>query len=181
MRVFLCSGGSETALLEELGRAGRPGHQLAPGAVTTDAHRSTPDLDPVFARQALPNARAAEGSSVRALAEAAYATVEGPIDAWPGPFLIHAVAHAEPPPGLASRAAGVARELRALLAARRKRASRRERLLADVATVAGAAAFDDRWMLVQLLALSRDRLLVSAAAPSRAAARGIRPGALARR
>jgi len=207
VRVFLCSGGSETALLDELGRAGHPGRQLAPGAVATDDRGGDPtgtlggllghgrgpaaslpgtprdlgppattplgkaqlrqraDLDPVFARQALPDARAADGSSVRALAEAAYAAVESAIDAWAGPFLIHAVAHAEPPPGLASRAAGVARELRALLAARRKRASRRERQPEDVATVAGAAAFDDRWLLVQLLALSPDHLLVSAAAP----------------
>ncbi|MES1157823.1 MAG: SAM-dependent methyltransferase [Haliangium ochraceum] len=163
MRVFFCSAGSETALLEELGRAGHPGRLLASGVVTTDG--DAPDLDPVFARQSLPGARTADGSSVRALTEAVYATVEGEIDAWAGPFLIHAVAHADPPPGLASRAAGVARELRALLAARRKRASRRERQPADVATVIGAAAFDGRWMLVQLLALSRDRLLVSAAAP----------------
>ena len=163
MRVFLCSAGSETALREELARDGHPGHQAAPGVVTVEADAA--GIDPVFARQALPDARAVEGPSVRALAEAAYALIEGAIDGWPGPFAIHAVAHAEPPPGLASRAAGVARELRALLAARRKRASRRERPPADVATVAGASTFDGRWLLVQLLALSRDRLLVSAAPP----------------
>ncbi len=164
MRVFLCSAGSETALREELARDGHPAHQPAPGVVTVEGDAA--DLDPIFARQALPDARAVEGPSVRALAEAAYTLVEAAIDGWPGPFLLHAVAHAEPPAGLASRAAGVARELRALVAARRKRASRRERQPADVATVAGAAAFDHRWMLVQLLALSRDRMLVSAAAPS---------------
>lgn len=169
MRAFLCSAGSEAALREELARDGHRADQLAPGVVTTDGGNA--DLDPVFARQALPDARPVEGPSVRALAEAAYALVEGAIDAWPGPFLIHDLAHAEPPPGLASRAAGVARELRALLAARRKRASRRERPLAEVAILPGAAAFDARWMVVQLLALSRDRLLVSAAAP-RALPRG---------
>ncbi|HVY37640.1 MAG TPA: SAM-dependent methyltransferase, partial [Polyangia bacterium] len=163
------SAGSETALREELARDGHPGHQAAAGVVTVEGEATA--LDPVFARQALPDARPVAGPSVRALAEAAYGLVEGAVDAWPGPFLIHDLAHAEPPPGLASRAAGVARELRALLAARRKRASRRERPPAEVATVAGAAAFDDRWLLVQLLALSRDRLLVSAAAP-RALPRG---------
>jgi 23S rRNA C2498 (ribose-2'-O)-methylase RlmM len=107
----------------------------------------------------LPAARVVEGSSVRALAEATYALVEKPLDGWPGPFAVHAVAHAEPPPGLASRAALVARETLALLAARRRRAHRRQRLLAD------DTAFDDTWLLVQVVALGRTRALVSAAAP----------------
>jgi len=141
---------------------------LAPGVVADDD--ATP-VDPVFARQVLPDARAADGGSLRALAEAAYALVETAVDGWPGPFLIHDLVPADPEPGLASRAGGVARELRALLAARRKRASRRERPATDLATVAGAAQFDGRWLVVQLLALSRERLLVSAAAP-RALARG---------
>lgn len=159
MRAFLCSAGSEPALIDELPQA----RALAPGVVTTEAEAG--ERDPVFARQALPDARAVEGGSLRLLAEAAYALVEPALDAWPGPFVIHELTGAEPEPGLASRAGGVARELRALLAARRKRASRRERLVADLSTVEAAATFDGSWLLVQLLALSRERLLVSAAAP----------------
>ncbi len=159
MRAFLCSAGAEPALIDEL-----PGARLlAPGVVT--AEDDTTARDPVFARQALPDARIVEGSSLRQLAEGAYAIVEPAVDAWPGPFLVHDLAHAEPEPGLASRAGGVARELRALLAARRKRASRRERPQADLDTVAGATAFDGSWLVVQLLGLSRDRVLVSVASP----------------
>lgn len=159
MRAFLCSAGSEPALVDELPDA----RVLAPGVVTAGDDAAT--CDPVFARQALPGARAVQGSSLRLLAEAAYAAVEPALDAWPGPFLIHDLAHAQPEPGLASRAGGVARELRALLAARRKRASRRERPQRDLSTVATAAAFDGSWLLVQLLGLSPDRLLVSVASP----------------
>jgi 23S rRNA C2498 (ribose-2'-O)-methylase RlmM len=113
--------------------------------------------DPVFARQVMPGAQLVTGTSVRTIAEAIYAAVEATVDRWPGPFVLHDLAHAEPPPGLASRAAGVARELRALLAARRKRASRRER--------SANGTFNEDWLVVQLLALSREQLLVSAAPP----------------
>jgi hypothetical protein len=67
--------------------------------------------------------------------------------------------------GLGGRVALVERELLALLAERRKRASRRY-----VPRVA-PAEFDERTLLVQLLLLARDRLLASAAAP-RALGRG---------
>jgi hypothetical protein len=117
-------------------------------------------LDPVFARQVLPEARAVEGESVRALAEAAYALVEGTIDAWSGPFSVHPLTVAEPPPGLGSRAALVGRELLALLGARRRRASRRY-----VPPEPAPAAGDPSRLLVQLLAVDRAHLLVSAAAP----------------
>jgi hypothetical protein len=155
--AFVCSAGSEPALIEELARAGRRATVRATGVVVTEAGAG--DIDPVFARQVLPDARLVEGASVRTLAEAVYAAVEATVDAWPGPFVIHDLAHAEPPQGLASRAGGVARELRALLAGRRKRASRRERP-AD-------GTFGQDWLVVQLLALSRDRLLIAAAPPHR--------------
>jgi 23S rRNA (cytidine2498-2'-O)-methyltransferase len=158
VQAFLCSVGSEPALIDELPQA----RLLAPGVVADDGESSR---DPVFARQRLPGAQIVEGASLRLLAEAVYGAVEATIDGWPGPFMIHDLAPPEAEPGLASRAGGVARELRALLAARRKRASRRERPAADVATIAGSAGFDGRWLLVQLLALTRERLLVSAAAP----------------
>ncbi|HSS40726.1 MAG TPA: SAM-dependent methyltransferase, partial [Polyangia bacterium] len=97
---------------------------------------------------------------VSALAEAVFAAVEATIDRSTGPFVLHALAQAEPPPGLASRAALVGRETLALLAARRRRAFRRQHP-GDTAP----AAFDQSWLLVQLVALGRDRFVVSAAAP----------------
>jgi FtsJ-like methyltransferase len=158
MRVFLCSAGSEAALADELARAGAPAQELAPGVVTVA--RDDLALDPIFARQALPGARAVEASSVRALAEGVFAAVEADVDRWPGPFVVHALAHAEPPPGLASRAALVAREALALFGERRRRASRRQRSIEEA-----AATFDDSWLLVQILALDRDRFVASAAHP----------------
>ncbi len=170
MRAFLCSAGSEPALAEEITRAGAVATELGPGVVASEGEGNRDPLgpfdpvDPIFARQALPDARLVEGTSVRALAEAIFAAVESTIDRSTGPFVVHALAHAEPPPGLASRATLVGRELLALLAARRRRAFRRHRPLDSV-----AAAFDgvrtESWLLVQLVALSRDRFLVSAAAP----------------
>ena len=167
MRAFLCSAGSEPALAEELARAGAVATELGPGVVASeeDGHRDPRDrfepVDPIFARQALPDARLVEGASVRELAEAIFAVIEATIDRATGPFVIHALAHAEPPPGLASRATLVGRELLALLATRRRRAFRRHRPLDGTAL----DAFDESWLLVQLLALGRERFLVSAAAP----------------
>jgi 23S rRNA (cytidine2498-2'-O)-methyltransferase len=159
LRAFLCSAGSEPALADEITRAGGAARELAPGVVSAEPWAGEARLDPIFARQALPAARVVEGSSVNALAEAIYAAIEGPVDGWPGPFAVHAVAHAEPPPGLGSRAALIAREALALLAVRRRRASRRQAPLDDTAT------FDAGWLLVQVVALARTRALVSAAAP----------------
>ena len=169
MRAFLCSAGSEPALAEEIARAGAVATELGPGVVASEggAHRDPLDpFDPIFARQALPDARLVEGASVRGLAEAIFAAVEATIDRSTGPFVVHALAHAEPPPGLASRATLVGRETLALLAARRRRAFRRHRPL-DSASDASELfdAFDESWLLVQLVALGRDRFLVSAAAP----------------
>jgi FtsJ-like methyltransferase len=162
-RVFLCSAGSELALAEEITRTGAVALELAPGVVASDRDGyldPLDPLDPIFARQALPEARLVEGASVRALAETIFAAVETAVDRSTGPFMVHALAHAEPPPGLASRATLIGRELLALLATRRRRAFRRQRAIDDAAD-----AFDERWLLVQLVALGRDRFVVSVAAP----------------
>jgi 23S rRNA (cytidine2498-2'-O)-methyltransferase len=164
VRAYLCSAGSEAALVEELGRAGALARPLAPGVVGGEGAAADPD--PVFARQALPDAQVIDGSSVRALAEAVYGAIEAPVDRWPGPFAVHALAHAEPPPGLASRATLVVREALALLGQRRRRAGRRQRTVEEA-----AAGFDAGWLLVQVVALDRDRFVVSAA-PPRPLARG---------
>jgi 23S rRNA (cytidine2498-2'-O)-methyltransferase len=158
VRAFVCSPGSEPALAAEIVRAGAAATELAPGVVASD--RDSEDFDPIFSRQPLPSAHLVEGASVRALAEAIFGAVETTIDDWPGPFAVHALAHAEPPPGLASRATLVAREALALLAARRRRAFRRRRSPDEA-----VAAFDGSWLLVQILALDRDRFVVSAAPP----------------
>ncbi|HEY6475789.1 MAG TPA: SAM-dependent methyltransferase [Polyangia bacterium] len=158
MRLFLCSAGSEPALAAELARAGAEARDVAPGVVGID--RDDLVLDPVFARQALPEVRVVEAGSVRALAEGIFAAFEGAIDGWTGPFAVHALTHAEPPPGLASRTELAAREALALLGARRRRASRRQGTLDEA-----AAELDERWLLVQILALRRERFAVSAAPP----------------
>jgi 23S rRNA (cytidine2498-2'-O)-methyltransferase len=166
LRAFLSTVGFEPALVEELARARHRARAVGAGVVVGEG----PDdlLDPVFARQVLPDARAVEGESVRALAEEAYALVEKTIDAWSGPFSVHALTVAEPPPGLGSRAALVGRELLALLAARRRRASRRY-----LPPEPAPAVDDPSRLLVQLLALDRSHLLVSAAAPRRLPAGGL--------
>jgi hypothetical protein len=131
---------------------------MAPGVVLDEG----PDdlVDPVFARQVLPDARVTEGGSVRALAEAAYTLVEGTIDAWSGPVSLHTLTIAEPPPGLGSRAELVGRELLTLLRERRRRAARRYQPPAPAPVVD-----DPSRLLVQLLAVDRSHLLVSAAGP----------------
>jgi 23S rRNA (cytidine2498-2'-O)-methyltransferase len=166
VRAFLCSAGSEPALAEELARGGAVATELGPGVVAFEGDGDLAPFDPIFARQALPDARLVERTSVRALAEAIFAAVDATIDRATGPFVVHALAHAAPPPGLASRATLVGRELLALLAERRRRAFRRHRPLDSVAAASDAFdAFNESWLLVQLLALGRDRFLVSAAAP----------------
>jgi 23S rRNA U2552 (ribose-2'-O)-methylase RlmE/FtsJ len=164
VRAYLCSAGSEPALAEEIARAGAVASELGPGVVASDGDDGA--LDPIFARQALPDARLIEGASVRALAEAIFAAVEAAIDQSSGPFVMHTLTHAEPPPGLASRAALVGRETLALLSTRRRRAFRRHRPIdAEAEAFDAFNAFNESWLLVQLVALGRDRFLVSAAAP----------------
>jgi hypothetical protein len=95
LRAHVGTPGFEAALAAEL--AGFAPRVLAPGVVACDA--ATEDaapVDPVFARQALPDAADLGGASVRALAETAFAAVEGAVDRWTGGFTVHAF----PPPAL---------------------------------------------------------------------------------
>jgi 23S rRNA (cytidine2498-2'-O)-methyltransferase len=160
VRAYVCTAGFEPALADELERAGAATRAVAPGVVT--AVGGDPDFDPVFARQLLPDATTVSGPSVRALAEASFAAVEGAVDRWSGPFSLHALSAADAPPGVASRATLVARETLALLEARRRRAWRRY-----LPPEPSPAAADTGRLLAQILALDRERWLVSAAAPRR--------------
>jgi hypothetical protein len=182
VRIYLGTPGFEAAI-DPAGRV------LAPGVVATEATEhawtelgyaerspsrgslgtlpgSPYSIDPIFARQVLPDAREVRGASVRELAESAYAIVERTIDAWPGPFAVHAITAADVHPeaerdgALGSRVALIERALLDLVKERRRRASRRWRTLAG-----DGDSFDPHWLLVQLLALSRDHVLVSIAAP----------------
>ncbi len=197
MDAFLVTPGFEDALRAELGADARV---LVPGVVTIQDGDATTSLDPVFSRQRFRDARELTAPSVAALAEAAYAALEGAIDAWPGAFVVHALTPPEPPaPDAATtlpaarlahtrarkapparapkgaapkteavlerRAALVAAALVELLGARRRRAFRRLR------APDAPGVFDESVLLVQLLATTRERLLVSAAAP-RTLARG---------
>jgi 23S rRNA (cytidine2498-2'-O)-methyltransferase len=196
LRAYVATPGFEPALSSEL--AALAPRVLVPGVVVTDAPVDEAlSVDPVFARQVLPDAAEVGGASVRALAEATYAAVEGAIDRFAGGFTVHAFTPPTPPDddaptalpgaraahtraraarnahaveatparrgasdgGLGSRVALVEQELLALLAERRKRASRRH-----VALIA-PADFGADVLLVQLLLVTRDRLLVSTAVP----------------
>jgi 23S rRNA (cytidine2498-2'-O)-methyltransferase len=191
--VYIGTPGFEAALAAELG-ASSP-RVLVPGIVAVERATDADLVDPVFARQTLPEATELGGASVSALAEAAFAALEAAIDRWPGAFTVHAFSPPIPvdddapdalpgarrahtrarassaPPrrraddGLGSRAALVSRALLGLVAERRKRASRRH------VTAVAPADFGPGLLVVQLLLLARDRLLVSAAAP-RALPRG---------
>jgi 23S rRNA U2552 (ribose-2'-O)-methylase RlmE/FtsJ len=198
-RVYLVTPGFEGALAAELAGTFAERRTLVAGVVATEDRddEAARALDPVFARQVLPGAVEVSGASVRALAEAAYAAVEGIIDAWDGPWTLHAFgppvpADADAPEalpgargahtralaarrerrdegapararasdgGLARRAALVGQELLALLGQRRRRATRRH--VADLPV----EAFDDHHVVVQVLALDRERAVVSAATP----------------
>jgi len=185
LRAFVVTPGFEPALLSELGAGCRPRAGAPAGVVLDDGDAPAP-IDPVFARQVLPGATVIEATSVRSLAEAAYGVVEGAVDAATGPFTLHAFVPPPPPPPrdahsdddgdrddeggdddqreAAARAAGalgsrvdlVGRQLLDLLRQRRRRASRR---------YAPPAALDPGWLVVQLLALDRERIVVSAARP----------------
>jgi 23S rRNA (cytidine2498-2'-O)-methyltransferase len=191
VHAYIGTPGFEAALAAEL--AASTPRVLVPGVVVTEG-AGADGVDPVFARQRLPEAVETSGASVRALAEAAFGAVEGAIDRWTGPFTLHAFTPPAPPDdeapttlpgaraahtraraarrdrdaptprrtgdgGLGSRATLVERELVALIAERRKRASRRH--VAAVAPV----ELDARVLLVQLLLVSRERLFASAASP----------------
>jgi 23S rRNA C2498 (ribose-2'-O)-methylase RlmM len=93
VRLHVGTPGFEAALSAEL--AGAAPRLLVPGVVACEPADDAL-VDPVFARQALPGAAEVAGASVRALAEAAFAALEGAIDRWPGAFTVHA--YAPPPP-----------------------------------------------------------------------------------
>jgi 23S rRNA (cytidine2498-2'-O)-methyltransferase len=172
-RAYIVTPGFEAALAAELdtAAAGAPrARVVTPGVVVRDERAGDADdaptePDPAFARQVLPRATLVQGASVRELAEGAFAAVDAAVDAAAGPFTVHAFpardADGEDPPGLGSRATLVGAALLDILKERRRRAFRRHRPPSPDT----AAAFDAGWLLVQLVALDRGRMLVSAAAP----------------
>jgi hypothetical protein len=93
--VYLGTPGFEAALGAELPASSW--RVLAPGVVACHAPVEGAPVDPVFARQVLPNAAEVGGASVRALAEAAFAAVDDAVDRWPGGFTVHAFPPPEPP------------------------------------------------------------------------------------
>jgi hypothetical protein len=191
--LYVGTPGFEAALSAEL--AGRSPRVLAPGIVSAERTPGDSVRDPAFARQVLPGAAELAGASVRALAEAAYAAVEGAIDEWPGPFTFHAftpptprdddepsalpgarLAHTRtraarregPRPSERRTPADAALGSRAELVARALLAllsERRKRASRRHVADLGAEAFDSKVLLVQLLLVTRERLFVAAAAP----------------
>ena len=169
-RILVATPGFEGALMDELRGPGTvPDAAPAdltggpwPGIVCVAEPTSgaSPPLDPIFARQQLPAAFAARGSSVAALAELAYQAAEATVDASPGPFTIHAFSPTGGELGLGSRVELIASELLSRLRQRRRRAARRY-----VPPAEAALAFDEIRVLVQLALVARDRAFVSVAQP----------------
>ncbi len=151
-----------TEMYGEWGSAESP----VPGLVVANRQATTFGArDLVFARQLVPDAVEVEGSSIQRLAEAAYQAVEAMVDAGETPFTLHAFT-AVADPMLGSRVELVGRQLLDLLKTRRRRAFRWYRAPSEIGEVWAPGA-----RLVQLVALERERLLVSAAA-ARALPRG---------
>lgn len=171
-RIFLATPGFEDAVVAELPDAWRAGAGAAlasdwPGLVIAAEREpdeekiaDTEPLDPVFARQQLPRALAIEGSSVGALAEACYRTVEASIDRASGPFTIQAAVTTGADPRLAARAELIAEQTLALLNQRRRRAARLYRPALEA-----TRSFAEVRCVVQLLLVARERGFVSAARP----------------
>jgi 23S rRNA (cytidine2498-2'-O)-methyltransferase len=173
-RIFLATPGFEDAVIAELPLAWRAGAAVAgdwPGLVIA-AEREPEEadiadaLDPVFARQQLPRARAIAGSGVGALAEACYQAVERSVDRAGGPFTIQTAVATGADPGLAARAELIAEQALGLLHQRRRRAARLYRPPLDA-----SRSFAEIHCVVQLLLVTRERGFVSAARP-RALPRG---------
>lgn len=196
MRVHIATPGFEEALSAELAIPFNERRVVVPGVVAAQGPvAAASPVDPAFSRQALPDAVEIGASSVRAIAEAAYAAVEATIDRWPGTFTVHAFA----PPAPAADDEPT-RLPAARLAHSRARAARRAGERAPRAAPADAglgsrarlvgttfvellgerrrrasrrhaasvapADFGPGLLLVQLLLVDRGRLLVSAAAPA---------------
>jgi 23S rRNA (cytidine2498-2'-O)-methyltransferase len=152
---FLCTPGSEPALLQELVPLHADGPRW-PGLITVRGPVSA--LDPVFARQQLPGAVQVRGPSVRALAEGALALVEGVVDQAEQGFLLHAyVPNPRRYRTLQGRVRLVEDAFLTLLRQRRRRAFRR--LMPWQHAGAGLPSA----LLVQLALVGRSSLLVSAA------------------
>ena len=179
MRAFVVTPGFEAALIAELAPQYRAEPASVPGVVLADDEATAADEpapDTVFARQILPDAHAIVGRSVRELAEASFAALAPVVDGIEAPFTLHAFPHAvaataiapvtqqEMPavavePGLGSRVELVGREVLNLLRQRRRRASR------HYIAPGGLDTTLLQTTLLQILALGRDQLLVSAASP----------------
>ena len=180
MRAFIVTPDFEPALEAELSADCHPRRPAWPGVVICDGVApDAPDapvdpVDPIFARQTLPDAIQLVAPSAQRLAEAAYTAIADRIDeaAAAGPFTLHAFAW-PPAPALGSRVELVGRQLLELLKERRRRAFRSYRPCPSASLIPGApdvttAAFDLREpgaSLVQLLALDRERMLISTARP----------------
>jgi 23S rRNA (cytidine2498-2'-O)-methyltransferase len=164
MRAFIVTPDFEPALEAELTTVCHARRPARPGVVICD---DSSLVDPIFARQTLPDAIEIAAPSAQRLAEAAYSAIAARIDdpAATGPFTLHAFAW-PPEPMLGSRVELVGRQLLTLLKDRRRRAFRNYRPPAPEATPeAGPDTFEPRALLVQLLALDRERMLISAAQP----------------
>lgn len=161
MDAFIVTAGFEDALGAELhddwGAPESPLPGLVMAAPRPSASAGARDL--IFARQRAPGVVDVRAPSVQRLADAAFPAIEAVIGAGESPFTLHAwsaVADA----ALGSRVELVGRLLLDVIKARRRRAFRAYRPPAEVAATAPMQA-----SLVQLIALERERLLVSAAHP----------------
>jgi len=160
------TAGFEAALIADMKGNWSAPESPVPGLVLAEARAgSAAARDLVFARQCVPGAVEAQAPSVQRLAEAAYQAIEAALDAGDTPFTLHAFP-AIADPMLGSRVGLVERQLLELLKQRRRRAFRSYRAPAEIPDVWAPGV-----RLVQLVALDRERLLVSVAA-ARALSRG---------
>ncbi len=151
--------GFEPALVDEMSDMWDASVEPAPGLVLAQLHATDGGMrDLVFARQRVPGAVEVRAPSVQQLAEAAYRVIEGGIDTGESPFTLH-VWPAVADPMLGSRVELVGRQLLDLLKTRRRRAYRSYRVPAEIPGVWAPGV-----RLVQMVALDRERLLVSVAA-----------------
>lgn len=159
MLGFVVSPGFEDVLVRELGAATSGLGPRWPGLVTVTAAGDAGD--PVFARQVLPAVAQVKGTSVTALAEAAYAICEAVLDVGDGLFAVHAyVPDAAAYRSLAGRTQLVEAAFLSLLRERRRRAFRRYRATVEPGLPTAAPE-----LVVQLALVGRGSLLVSAAGP----------------
>jgi len=157
--AFVTTAGFEPALIAELGSRWSAPASTAPGLVLAERRvEGGTARDVVFARQRVPGVVEVRAASVQRLAEAAYQVIQPVIDGGETPFTLHAWPGVADPM-LGSRVELVARQLLELLKSRRRRSFRAYR---------APALIGDAWApgarLVQVIALERERLLVSAAA-----------------